>query len=59
MKGLRDKNKNTVKNQEVAGDEVSGQDVESNETTEQKQNEKKSLFEKWSDKFRDFLDNAE
>ncbi|MFT6754772.1 MAG: cell division protein FtsA [Urechidicola sp.] len=59
MKGLRDKNKNTVKNQEVAGDEVSGQDIESNETTEQKQNEKKSLFEKWSDKFRDFLDNAE
>ncbi|MFB0938034.1 MAG: cell division protein FtsA [Candidatus Azotimanducaceae bacterium] len=59
MKGLRDKNKNTVKNQEVAGDEVSGQDLESNETTEQKQNEKKSLFEKWSDKFRDFLDNAE
>jgi cell division protein FtsA len=59
IKGLRDKNKNTLKNQEVAGDEVSGQDVESNETTEQKQNEKKSLFEKWSDKFRDFLDNAE
>jgi cell division protein FtsA len=59
MKGLRDKNKNTVKNQEVAGDEVSGQDLESNETTEQKDNEKKSLFEKWSDKFRDFLDNAE
>ena len=53
------KNKNTVKNQEVAGDEVSGQDLESNETTEQKDNEKKSLFEKWSDKFRDFLDNAE
>jgi cell division protein FtsA len=59
IKGLRDKNKNTLKNQEVAGDEVSGQDLESNETTEQKQNEKKSLFEKWSDKFRDFLDNAE
>jgi cell division protein FtsA len=59
MKGLRDKNKNTVKNQEVAGDEVSGQDLESNETTQQKDNEKKSLFEKWSDKFRDFLDNAE
>ena len=59
IKGLRDKNKNTVKKEEDAVEEVSDKDIESNEISEQTKNDKKSLFEKWSDKFRDFLDNAE
>ena len=59
IKGLRDIDKNIIKKEENAVDEVSDQDEKSKETPDQTQNDKKSLFEKWSDKFRDFLDNAE
>ena len=60
MKGLRDKNKVSVIKQEII-EEISETEAETNEVEVQEEikNEKKSLFEKWSDKFRDFLDNAE
>ena len=57
MKGLRDKN--TIKKEEITTDEISDEDEKSIEILEEPHNNKKSLFEKWSDKFRDFLDNAE
>ncbi len=62
MKGIKDKNKQQARNS-VAQDEVGSEDTENGtgEKHEKKKPivEKKSLFEKWSDKFRDFLDNAE
>lgn len=62
MKGLRDKKKMQVREQEVPQVEEEQEDVEIEEEKIEeniKQAPKKSLFERWSDKFRDFLDNAE
>ena len=38
---------------------VSVEEAVDNEDVEEERVEKKSLFERWSDKFREFLDNAE
>jgi cell division protein FtsA len=61
MKGVDDKNKrpNTEK---LASEELAnGTNAQEEKEGEQDAptSDKKSLFEKWSDKFRDFLDNAE
>jgi cell division protein FtsA len=61
MKGLRDKKKMNEMGQNTNLE----QSVEEVESEQEKQQEnkieavKKSLFERWSDKFREFLDNAE
>ncbi|MBV1887803.1 MAG: cell division protein FtsA [Urechidicola sp.] len=59
MKGLSDKNK--ISHTSSSSNEVSENDDEEEieEQEETVKSVKKSLFERWSDKFRDFLDNAE
>ena len=58
MKGIRDKNKN--KNQNTSTQTETEKGAEEKEKKDMpKKIEKKSLFERWSDKFKDFLDNAE
>lgn len=51
MKGLKQNNKNTVVDEEDTTEETA--DIEEAIPP------KKSIFDKWADKFRDFLDNAE
>ncbi|AOW21623.1 cell division protein FtsA [Urechidicola croceus] len=61
MKGLNDKRKKSVKNIEPEIEETIDE-TPAEDIIEEKKPEKidkKSLFERWSDKFRDFLDNAE
>ena len=43
----------------VAQQEKKKNEEEASELVEEEREEKKSIFEKWTDKFRDFLDNAE
>jgi len=59
MKGLRDKEKMNSKSQEIQQEETVEEQAETTEEVKQKNIVKKSLFERWSDKFREFLDNAE
>ena len=58
MKGLRDKKKMKEKHTILEPEGVS-EEASKNEEEEVIKIEKKSLFERWSDKFREFLDNAE
>ncbi len=55
IKGLRDKNK-VKKTVSTSSSEI---EEEKSQEEEKIKPVKKSLFEKWSEKFRDFLDNAE
>jgi len=59
MNGLNklDKEKEKIKQQDFQNSEVRS-DTEVEESIEEKE-PKKSIFEKWADRFRDFLDNAE
>ena len=60
MKGLRDKEK--MKESEVVQSKnktIEGREKENKLEEKQTETDKKSLFERWSDKFREFLDNAE
>lgn len=66
MKGIEDKDRkqqhvNTVVHEEEAVDEeiVGQEENDEPEEVEIPKVEKKSMFERWSDKFKDFLDNAE
>jgi len=57
MKGIRDKSRNQ---NVIAQTEIENDTEEKEEKIEKPMKvEKKSLFERWSDKFKDFLDNAE
>ncbi len=57
MKGLREKDKKQIGE---AQEEKSEDEVEDQSNQEEKPKvEKKSIFDKWVDKFKDFLDNAE
>ena len=57
MKGLREKDKKQIGG---AQEEKSEVEVENQSNQEEKLRvEKKSIFDKWVDKFKDFLDNAE
>ncbi|PHR69715.1 MAG: cell division protein FtsA [Lutibacter sp.] len=58
IKGLRDKKKLKDKHTTVESEDVVEEELV-NEEEEVIKIEKKSLFERWSDKFREFLDNAE
>jgi cell division protein FtsA len=58
MKGLRDKKRMNEKHTAIASEKIVEEETQ-NEEEEEIKIEKKSLFERWSDKFRDFLDNAE
>ena len=58
MKGLRDKKRMNEKHTVIATEKIVEEETQ-NEEDEEIKIEKKSLFERWSDKFRDFLDNAE
>ncbi len=62
MKGLRDKEKMREKNllNQSANDAIE-EEIKEEKPVKEKEiiKDKKSLFERWSDKFRDFLDNAE
>jgi len=53
MKGLADVEKKSVKTEEVEQQQIE------NDIKETKSTPKKSVFEKWGEKLRDFLDNAE
>ena len=59
MNGLNklDKEKEKIKQQDFQNSDVRS-DTEVEESIEEKE-PKKSIFEKWADRFRDFLDNAE
>jgi len=60
MNGLNKLEKNKVKEGKVLTDTPQEQGSDTTEEKEEKQQiPKKSIFEKWADKFRDFLDNAE
>ncbi|MCF6278907.1 MAG: cell division protein FtsA [Flavobacteriaceae bacterium] len=59
MKGLRDKKKMKEKIVAVQSEENSDGDQAQINEEETIKIERKSLFERWSDKFREFLDNAE
>ena len=55
MKGLNQNNKKVVNKIEPNENDA----VENNQELDEKKPSKKSIFEKWAEKFRDFLDNAE
>jgi len=60
MNGLNKLEKNKNKESKVITDISKEQGTEiTEEKEEQEKQPKKSIFEKWADKFRDFLDNAE
>ncbi|OIQ41898.1 MAG: cell division protein FtsA [Bacteroidetes bacterium MedPE-SWsnd-G1] len=65
MKGIEDKNKLKVREdseplEPEIEEEQETKEEESTETEKEEEKvDKKSMFERWSDKFRDFLDNAE
>jgi cell division protein FtsA len=60
MNGLNKLEKNKNKESKVITDISKEQGAEiTEEKEEQEKQPKKSIFEKWADKFRDFLDNAE
>lgn len=60
MNGLNKLEKNKNKESKVLADTPKEQGTEIiEEKEEQEKQPKKSIFEKWADKFRDFLDNAE
>ncbi len=56
---LDKKNLKTIQQQAVQEEEASEKDKEVVEEIESLKEPKKSIFEKWGDRFRDFLDNAE
>ncbi|GGK42249.1 MULTISPECIES: cell division protein FtsA [Flavobacteriaceae] len=56
---LDKKNLKTIQQQAVQEEEASEKDKEVVEEIETLKEPKKSIFEKWGDRFRDFLDNAE
>ncbi|MCF6180682.1 cell division protein FtsA [Lutibacter sp.] len=58
MNGLNKLEKDKDKESEISDDASQEKEKDSTEEKEAKQ-PKKSIFEKWADKFRDFLDNAE
>jgi len=55
MKGLNQKN-NKILNETESGE---NNDLENQQELQENKLPKKSIFEKWAEKFRDFLDNAE
>jgi cell division protein FtsA len=60
MNGLNKLEKNKKKQGEIKNESPQEQNNNNEEEKEDKQQvPKKSIFEKWADKFRDFLDNAE
>ena len=61
MKGLRDKKKVYEMSQNSPIDQSDKEDESEQENQEESNKEvvKKPLFERWSDKFKEFLDNAE
>jgi cell division protein FtsA len=60
MNGLNKIEKERVaQKMKVASSSQSAEEPETEEETEEISEPKKSIFEKWTDKFRDFLDNAE
>ncbi len=56
MKGLKDNDKKNFVAEEEPADETKKQDIDFKPDPHV---QKKSIFEKWGEKFRDFLDNAE
>ena len=56
---LDKKNLKTKQQQAVQEEEAIEKDNEVEEEIEVPKEPKKSIFEKWGDRFRDFLDNAE
>ncbi|MDT0552904.1 cell division protein FtsA [Urechidicola vernalis] len=65
MKGIEDKNKLKVREDsepvepEIEVDQETKEEESTETEKEEEKVDKKSMFERWSDKFRDFLDNAE
>ena len=59
MKGIRDKNKEHDKSVVMQEDVTSDDEENQGKKVAPPKVEKKTLFERWSDKFKDFLDNAE
>ncbi|WP_299528779.1 cell division protein FtsA [uncultured Lutibacter sp.] len=59
MNGLNKIHKNRIKISQQVKVESSKNEKEDQEEVEKVEEPKKSIFEKWGDKFRDFLDNAE
>jgi len=59
MNGLNKIEKSKLKVSQQVKEESSKEDKDGIEATKKIEEPKKSIFEKWGDKFRDFLDNAE
>jgi len=59
MKGIRDKNKEHDKSVVIQENVTSDDEENQGKKVAPQKVEKKTLFERWSDKFKDFLDNAE